>query len=402
MRFVIYILIIIEEIFITIEQKDTNINLNKNETNINHNNNNENKNNSKKLKQFLLHIGLMLFFIISFYIAVKIFIKCCKKRYAFHKLYVGFIKHKLIKEEIIDQVKYVYGFNYVILFLKEKIFISCKYKDKYEQIKNCGNCSICLNGFNLNDKIFITSCNHVYHNKCMTDYIKLIIKEIDPDEKDIENFHDYFHCPNCKEFLYANRSFLQKANNNINNNVVEVNDNIEEINIENNNNNLDEKNTKISSYKSRQNVKINNIVSTESSSKRTIPYKRKNKRLGFKKIDKKKEDKNSKIETNVYDNINNNNNSNNNSNNISNNNSNNSGNKNDVNTNKNLPYIEGDNNPYQSNMKLKDNLEVGRMKKNNKLSFKVIRKDKINKKKDVKPTDNKNVVIVDVNNNDKK
>ena len=82
MRFVIYIFIIIEEIFITIEQKDTNFNLNKNETNTN-NNNNENKNDSKKLKQFLLHIGLMVFFIILFYIVVKIFIKCCKKNMHF-------------------------------------------------------------------------------------------------------------------------------------------------------------------------------------------------------------------------------------------------------------------------------------------------------------------------------
>ena len=337
----IYIFILIENLFITIEQS----NQNNNETN----NKNDKSSNRKRLIQFLTHIGLMLLFIIGFYMIVKLFIKCCKKRYAFQKLYNNFITNKLMSEEIIDQVKYVYGFDYVIWFLKEKIFLACKYKDKYEEIKNCGNCSICLSDFSSNDKIYITSCHHVYHKNCMNGYLDLIIKDIDPEEKEIENFHEHFHCPNCKEYLYANKSFLHKMNNNVE--VVNAN-NIEEVKIENDNIKNDEKIIKVPIIKSRRNIRIDSIITLESTSKRSIQHKKKNRGLGFKKK-MYKGDKNNQEANNNNDNKNENN--------------------ADIITTKHLPYIEADNNPnYQSNMKLKDNLEIG---KNKKMSYKIIRND---------------------------
>ena len=349
MKFVIYIFILIENIFITIEQ-----------TNINNGTNIKDNNDKSKIKQFLFHLGLLLLFIISFYIIVRITIKCCRKRYAFQKLYLNFINNKLIDDETIEQVKYLYGFDYIISFLKEKVFISCKYKDKYDEIKNCGNCSICLSGFELNHRIFITQCNHVYHKKCMTDYIDLIIKQMNPEEKEIENFHDHFHCPNCKEYLYLNKSFIQ----NMNNNVEVVNDNnIEEMNIDNIQ--VEEKATKINIGKFRHNIRINNIITTDNTSKRPIHHKKKKKKFGFKKkINKNKKDNQEPTSNN--DNKNDN--------------------RDDIIVNKKLPNVEMD--PYQnyqSNMKLKDNLEMG---KNNKISYQVIRShnNKINPNADKEQT----------------
>ena len=318
----IFFFIVIANFLITNGQKEKNNN--KNESSNINDDDKKNDNKSKNIRTFILYISFIIIFIILVYILVKIFVKCFKKKFAFKKLFEGFMDDKLIKEEIIDQVKYVYGFNYIISFLKDIIFISCKYKEKYEELKNCGNCSICLNGFDLNDKIFITACNHVYHNKCMVDYLNLITKEINPTEKEIQNFHNYFKCPNCKEYLFANRNYLEKKK-------------IPEINIDNNNK-IDIKNDLIVvSHKSRQNVKNNNIISTESSSIRNLK----------KKFYKKKKRDKKPIFRNV-ENIQNN-----------------VGNKNEI-----ISSIKSttdqDNNNIQSNMKLKETLEfqkVNQMKK---------------------------------------
>ena len=53
-----------------------------------------------------------------------------KKNSSFQKLNEDYMKNKIMNEEIIDQVKCVYGFDFIITFLKEKIFISCKYAQK--------------------------------------------------------------------------------------------------------------------------------------------------------------------------------------------------------------------------------------------------------------------------------
>ena len=310
----IFFFIVIANFLITNGQKEKNNN--KNESSNINDDDKKYDNKSKNIRTFILYISFIIIFIILVYILVKLFVKCFKKKFAFKKLFEGFMDDKLIKEEIIDQVKYVYGFNYIISFLKDIIFISCKYKEKYEELKNCGNCSICLNGFDLNDKIFITACNHVYHNKCMVDYLNLITKEINPTEKEIQNFHNYFKCPNCKEYLFANRNFLEKTK-------------IPEINIDNQNK-IDIKNDLIVvSHKSRQNVKNNNIISTESSSIRNLKKK-------FYK--KKKRDKKS-----IFRNVEN----------IKNN----VGNKNEI-ISSIKSTMDQDNNNIQSNMKLKETFQV--------------------------------------------
>lgn len=223
-------------------------------------NDNNEKNKSKKLKIFLLQMGSIVLFIILIYLIIKLCVKLCKKRIAFNKLLEDFYKNKLLSEKAIDQIKYIYGLNYVISFLKEKIFISCKFNDKNNILKNCGNCSICLGSFTLDEKIFITSCNHVYHDKCMTDYLDLIIKDIGPNEEEIENFHNYFQCPNCKEFLFINRAFLKPSKKE-----EKIIDNINEINYEEH-----KKGGDIFVVSAKSKANINNFISTEASSKRNL------------------------------------------------------------------------------------------------------------------------------------
>ena len=251
-------------------------------------NDNNEKNKSKKLKIFLLQMGSIVLFIILIYLIMKLCVKLCKKRFAFNKLLEEFSKNKLLSEKAIDQIKYIYGLNYVISFLKEKIFISCKFNDKNNILKNCGNCSICLGSFSLDEKIFITSCNHVYHDKCMTDYLDLIVKDINPNEGQIENFHNYFQCPNCKEFLFINRAFLKpskKEEKNI--------DNINEINNEEHKKGGD---IFVVSAKSKSN--INNFISTEASSKRNLSRTAKKQKKHIHKKGQNKENANNKKNNN--------------------------------------------------------------------------------------------------------
>ena len=338
MKIIIYYYLIIVNIFITLEQKASS-NLQKNDPeNKDKDNNNDSK--SKKIKAFLLHIGLIIAFIILLYIIIKIFVKCCKKNFAMQKLFEGFSNTKLLKVEAIDHVNYVYGFNYVMDFLLNKIFISCKFKQKKNNLKNCGNCSICLNGFDLSDKIFITACNHIFHKNCMKDYLALIIKDINPDEE-IQNFHDYFQCPNCKEYLFTNRDFLEQNRKK---------ENIEEIECNNYNKNNEHKlkdlkngDLIIISQKPRKNNinNINNFISTEGSSIRNLSELAKNGKKS-REIKKKKKQilkkgKNKEIVNSSNENEN----------------------KNELISTKNNQAVDiENNNGIQSNMKLKDNIEL--------------------------------------------
>ena len=373
MKIIKYYFFIIVNIVITLEQKASN-NTEKNDSD-NKNKVNNNNNKSKKIKTFLLHIALIIVFIILLYIIIKIFVKCCKKKFAMQKLFEGFSDNKLLKVETIDHVNYVYGFNYVIDFLLNKIFISCKFKQKKNELKNCGNCSICLNGFDLSDKIFITACNHVFHNNCMKEYLALIIKDINPDEE-IENFHDYFHCPNCKEYLFTNRSFLEQNRKN---------DNIEEIECKNDSKNHEQKlkdfkngDFIIISQKPRKNNinKINNFISTEGSSIRNLSELAKNGKKN-KVIKKKKKQMFKKGKNNENVNSNNGN-----------------ENKNKIIDSKNSQVVDiENNNDIQSNMNLKDNIELQKKTNNdnkkplkqiiinNIESTKIINKSNINENK---------------------
>ena len=55
---------------------------------------------------------------------------------------------------------------------------------------NYKNCTICLEDFNKNVNISMLSCEHVYHTKCIYDWINL--------KNDIPNIR----CPNCNSLIY--------------------------------------------------------------------------------------------------------------------------------------------------------------------------------------------------------
>ena len=122
----------------------------------------------------------------------------------------------------------------------------------------------------------------------MTYYINLIVKDIDPNEKEIENFHNYFQCPNCKEFLFTNRSFLKpkKEENSTDNN-------------KENNNEEHKKGGDIFMVSTKSKPNINNFISTEASSKRNLSRKAKKPKKHIHKKGQNSENINKKENTNV-------------------------------------------------------------------------------------------------------
>lgn len=124
--------------------------------------------------------------------------------------------HKLISEKSMNKFLKNFGIKFIIEFLLTKIFTSAIFKNEKEKIKYEGNCSICLNNFEPKDKIFITACEHIYHHECMVNYLNLIEKEL-KGIKEIENFHNRFRCPNCKEYFFTNKNYQKKLDNNKNN-----------------------------------------------------------------------------------------------------------------------------------------------------------------------------------------
>ena len=71
---------------------------------------------------------------------------------------------------------------------KEKISIkTIKFTDDY-QYKNC---TICLEDFELNSKLSVLNCDHIYHQKCINEWIGI--------KNDIYNVK----CPNCNSNIYS-------------------------------------------------------------------------------------------------------------------------------------------------------------------------------------------------------
>ena len=108
------------------------------------------------------------------------------------------------------------------------------YKSEYNQFG--GGCSICLENFKKKSKVSMTPCKHVFHYKCIKDWLY----------KNVKNPK----CPNCNKEVLVEDEIIndtkggddakiikvkkkQNSNNNINNNI--INNNIINNNILNNN-----------------------------------------------------------------------------------------------------------------------------------------------------------------------
>ena len=188
----------------TLEESTTNTTNSKNA-------NTKNKQSSSSEKELTI---LQLFFIItSLFITVTLLIfglsqlilLCCRKSHAFQKLTSYFELNYNISNELLYQIKYTYGTQYIIKFLTNKVFTSTKYT--ILKIKYFGDCTICMNEFKENEKVYKTSCEHIFHRKCMTDYLELIKKDIEKQNQ--HELNNLFKCPNCKQFLF----FKQKIKN---------------------------------------------------------------------------------------------------------------------------------------------------------------------------------------------
>ena len=51
-----------------------------------------------------------------------------------------------------------------------KYYIECKYDESKNLFKT--NCMICLLGFTPGESILILLCNHIFHKKCLKDWLK--------------------------------------------------------------------------------------------------------------------------------------------------------------------------------------------------------------------------------------
>ena len=203
-----------------------------------------------KIEILLLILSVVVILVLFFICLSKILLIACKKYRSFEILMESYEKNELVKNNnILNHIKYIYGLKYIFLFLFQKIFKSVTYRKN--KIKYLGNCTICLNDFNEKDKIYITSCEHTYHKKCMENYLELIKKELEKKERDIENFNSYFNCPNCKRFLFENEKLSIP-------NIINVQKNYnEDKNIIKNNNFIN--NNNVNNFVNNVNNSLNNV-----------------------------------------------------------------------------------------------------------------------------------------------
>ena len=100
--------------------------------------------------------------------------------------------------------------------LFETVMKEHNYKIEYNTF-NQDSCTICLEKFNSESKVSVTQCNHIFHFKCLYDWLfgtNLLCPK----------------CPNCN-----NEILKEKKNNEVNTKIIQVNRNV----VNNNENNLE-------------------------------------------------------------------------------------------------------------------------------------------------------------------
>lgn len=151
---------------------------------------------------FTIIIAVVMAIILFCYIASKIFERFCENNSIIQILKEEFEKNNLINNNAVLLEARKLNLNKIFNFLLENVFISSKYDESKNKYEN--NCTICLNNFKLEDKIYITQCEHIYHQNCMIKYLNLI--RIDLSTKNIVGeMNNYFKCPNCKQYLFFNK-----------------------------------------------------------------------------------------------------------------------------------------------------------------------------------------------------
>ena len=163
------------------------------------------------LNRFLCIIGVVSFIFLLVFFLAKISAFCGLKKFVHSKLFEKYAKNELINDNnLLFGIKEIYGIKYIFSFLFEKIFISTEFKKAKN--KYLDTCTICMDDFNEKDKIYTTSCEHIFHRKCIENYLNLIKREIADERRIIENINSYLRCPNCKSYLLS-KSILSKEKN---------------------------------------------------------------------------------------------------------------------------------------------------------------------------------------------
>ena len=199
---------------------------NRNKSNTSTDSSSSSKNKFSNFKYCLCIIGVISFLFLLIFFLAKISTKCCIKNLVYSKFFEEYEKNGLeINNRFLITIKDVYGIRYIFSFLLEKVFISTKYNN--EKSKYLDTCTICMDDFNEKDKIYTTSCEHIFHRKCIEKYLNLIQQQL--QRRNIENLNDYLKCPNCKCFLLSMHK-LSKEENNKNNKESNINSSKEKKN----------------------------------------------------------------------------------------------------------------------------------------------------------------------------
>ena len=163
--------------------------------------------NKNLTKIFVTILSVVVGIVLVCYIISKILDNCCDTNNVIQIMKEEYEKNNLMNnnQALLDARKY--DLKKVFKFLFDKVFISSKYDAKQNIYKN--NCTICLNTFRKNDKIYTTQCDHMYHQSCMAKYMNLIRIDIQA-KNDLRDINNYFRCPNCKQYLFYNKKVDQQ------------------------------------------------------------------------------------------------------------------------------------------------------------------------------------------------
>lgn len=159
------------------------------------------KYNKKKLVLLIIKTLSICLAIILIYTIISIITKTlCLKKEVYKYLNKKLVKKGFLDEKDISFVIHNLNISFFFKFIESELMNACKYKNKSLYTNYEMGCSICLQDFQPESKVIITSCGHIYHYKCMKDFLNLIEKEMiqKKHEKNERNFLNYFNCPNCK------------------------------------------------------------------------------------------------------------------------------------------------------------------------------------------------------------
>ena len=100
------------------------------------------------------------------------------------------------QEERLEKIRKKYGNSVIIKCILNKHMEEIKFNKRIGE-EYGDNCTICLENFTEVDLVYKTPCEHIFHKKCFSTYLKKINKK------------DKLTCPNGNQNLLLNKKFLK-------------------------------------------------------------------------------------------------------------------------------------------------------------------------------------------------